>query len=545
MPYPVVFLPGNVVQPQAGTGQGMFVRRLELLELSRLSDVVGGGDIVARTPDPQARRFEYKKFLLRDIAKHDQGEPLHPTSNLAQFMALVEGLVYGHLTLKTYDLHEFNFTVPAPLRYLTVLSTKLGRVLGGTDPEVLVFSAANAADFSDLELANNQVRDVDGVHARELLRGFKENLQTRGLWHPDHILWMRLLDRLFFRDPQIAPVNLDTLRNGWRQVGPVTLRTNVNAGSAQYHSLYLPVYESGYRDKALRALSGVVAPTTGSLQLMVNNQAVGKILMPHPGAAGIQSPIQRGAGNLELQDVADAAPIRINYDQLRPHLQSLVTSLRTVPNPVQHVAQDSPFEYPDAIRIPIQYDGFIALDGLRGTSTGGFSQRFIERMKGKRIINVSPLSDGDMPPCVIHNQTIHCFADTRQDSVTFYVEEYQSVMVEELRLLGYILWSVFDKSAEVDEAQKSVVMRGKAVLDFSGDRLEIKTNLQCEWPNPRVKAATLQRLVGVLADNQVPLVFRECVNHWISAGFNHQIQPLISTPSPINIGPYRWFINNI
>lgn len=545
MPYPVAFLPGNVVQPQAGGGQGLFVKRLELRELSALSDVVGGGDIAARTPDPQARRFEFKKFLLRDITKHDQGEPLHSTPSLAQFMALVEGVVYGHLIFKTYDLHEFNFTVPTPLRYLTVLSNKLGRVLGGTDPEVLVFSAANAADFLDLELANTQSRDVDGVHARELLRGFKENLQTRGLWHPHHIVWMRLLDRLFFRDPPMAPVTLDTLRNGWRQVGPVTLRTNVNAGSAQYHSLYLPVYENGYRDRALRALSGVVAPATGSLQLMVGNQVVGKILMPHPSAAGIQSPIQRGAGNLALQDRIDSVPIQINYDQLRPHLQNLVTPLRTVPNPVQQVAQDAPFEYPDAIRIPIQYDGFIALDGLRGTSTGGFSQRFIERMKGKRIINISPLSQADIPPCIIQNTNIHCFADTRQDNVTFYVEEYQGIAVEELRLLGYILWSVFDKSAEVDDTQKIVMMRGKAVLDFSGDRFEIKTNLQCEWPNPRVKAATLQRLVGVLANNQVPLLFRECVKYWIDTGFNQSIQPLVSTPSQINIGPYRWFINNI
>src|SRR5690348_8168532 len=278
MPYPVAFLPGDVVQPQAAGGQGLFVKRLELLELSALSDVVGGGDIVARTPDPQARRFEYKKFLQRDLAKHDHGESLHSTQSLAQFMALVEGLIYGQLTFKTYDLHEFNFAVPAPLRYLTVLSNKLGRVLGGTDPEVLVFSAANAVDFADLEVANNEVRDKDGVQARELLRGFKENLQTRGLWHPDHILWMKLLDRLFFYDPPIAPVNLDTLRNGWRQVGPVTLRVNINAGSAQYSSLYLPVYENGYRDRALRALSGVVAPATGSLQLMVNNQDAGKIL---------------------------------------------------------------------------------------------------------------------------------------------------------------------------------------------------------------------------------------------------------------------------
>jgi hypothetical protein len=409
--------------------------------------------------------------------------------------------------------------------------------LGGTDPDVLVFSAANAVDFSDLEVANSQVRELDGVHARELLRGFKENLQTRGLWHPDHILWMRLLDRLFFYDPPMAPVNLDILKNGWRQVGPVTLKINVNAGSAQYRPFYLPVYENDYRDRALRALSGVVVPATESLQLMVDNQVVGKILMPHPSAAG--------AGNLVLEERIDSIPIKINYDQLRPHLRSLVTPLRTVPNPVQQVAHDSPFEYPDAIRIPIQYDGFIGLDGLRGTSTGGFSQRFIERMRGRRIMNIGPLSEGDIPPCLIRNTSIHCFADTHQDNVTFYVEDYQGIAVEELRLLGYILWSVFDKSAEVDETQKTVVMRGRVVLDFSGDRFEIKTNLQCEWPNPRVKAATLQRLVGVLADNQVPLLFRECVNYWVNTGFSHPIQPLVSTPSPINLGPYRWFINNI
>jgi hypothetical protein len=237
---------------------------------------------------------------------------------------------------------------------------------------------------------------------------------------------------------------------------------------------------------------------------------------------------------------------RINYELLRPHLQRLVTSLRAVPNPVQHVALDAPFDFPDAIRIPIQHDGFIALDGLRGTSSAGYSERFIQRMKGKRVLAINPLQEGDMPPCLVRSQTIHCFADNHQGGIAFYVEEYQGEKVEELRLLGYILWSIFDKSAEVDDDQKVVVMRGKRILDFSGDRFEIKTNLQCEWPNQRVKAATLQRLVGVLNNTQVPALFRQSIVHWIeTGGFTQPIQPLVSTPSPINLGSYRWFVNNI
>lgn len=544
MPFPVVFLPGNVVQPQAGSAEGMSVKKLEYVELSTLSDVVGGGDMVARTPDPQGRRFEYKRFLRRDLAKYERGEPLHSAPSLTHFKALVEGLIYGHLTLKTYDLRVFNFTIPNELRYLNVILDRRGRVVGGTDPEILVFSAAT--DLGDLELANNQSRtNPDGVQAEELLRGFKENLQARGLWDPNHILWMRLLDRLFFAAAPLAAVDLDVLRTGWRQVGPVMLRVSINAGVTQYKPFYLPTYEAGYLKKAVTALSGDVAPTLGAIQLMVRNRAVGKIIMPNPAAVGDQSPRLLGAGNLLLDDIVEEIPSRINYEQLRPYLQRLVTSLRAVPNPVQHVAQEAPFDFPDAIRIPIQHDGFIALDGLKGTTAGEFSERFIERMKGKRVLAFTPLQDTDRPPCVVQSQGIHCFAENYRGGVAYYVEEYQGERVEELRLLGYILWSIFDKSAQVDTDQRVVIMRGRAVLDFSGDRFEIKGNLQCEWPNPRMKAATLQRLVGVLDDPQVSALFRQAVHHWIKVGFSHPIQPLVSTPSPIDLGLYRWFINNL
>lgn len=548
MTFPAVFLPGNIVQPQAGAGQGLSVRRLEYLELNALTEAVGGGDIVARTPDPLARRYEYKKFLRRDLPRYEGGEPLQATQSLAQFKDLVEGIIFGHLTPRTYDLRGFNFAVPNHLRYLTVFSNRQGRVVGGADPDTLVFSAANApeTDFADLRLANNGSRGGhDGVHALELLRGFKENLQARNSWHPDHILWMRLLDRLFFEAAPAAPVNLEALREGWRQVGPVTLRVSVDAGVLQHRPLYLPMYEGGYLNKALRALSGEVAPVPGGLQLTVNGRAAGRIMMPSPGAAGDQAPLLLGAGNLVLQDTGETAPARINYDQLRPHLQSLVTQLRATPNPVQHVAREAPFDYPDVIRVPIQHDGFLGLDGLRGTDSGGFSERFLERMRGKRVLNVTPLSEGDAPPCLVKNQGIHCFADDHGGGVVYYVEEYQGERVEELRLLGYILWSVFDKGAEVDGERKAVVMRGKPVLEFSGNRFQIKGGLQCEWPNPRVKAATLQRLVGVLNDSKVPKLFRESVNHWIEAGFNQPIEPLISSPSPVEIGPYRWYVNNI
>jgi hypothetical protein len=544
-----VFLPGDVVQPQAGGGQGFAIRKLDYRQLVALGGAVGGGDIVARTPDAQARRIEFKTALLQEVDRYQRDLPIHGLRSLAQFWTLVEGIIYGHVYLQAFDLRVFNLATPNELRYLNVLTDRQGRVIGGTDPDALVFGGANALSnhFAELEQANNETRDTHvGTQARELLRGFKQKLQSQNLWNPSRILWMKLLDKLFFVIPTIAQVNFDDLRSGWKQVGPIMLRTST-AGDSQYRPFYFPVYDEGFLQRALNALSGDVtpAPAENSLHLAVNNSLAGKISMPTPGAVADQNALLLGSGNLEVFNVPNALPTRISYDQLRPYIQNVVSVIRNGARAVNLVSDESPFSYPDILRIPIQHDGFIAIDGLNGGAVSNFSERFIERMRGKGVLEITSLPEGEAPPCLINNQVGHYFVDTTQNKLAYYVESYGAENIEELKLLGYILWSVFDRSAEVSADQNYVTLRGKEVLRFTNQRFELSTSLQCEWPNIRSKAATLQRLVGIIENNSVPLLFREAVKRWVSTGFSETIDPQPSSPSPIRIGIYNWYVISV
>ncbi|MBM3236831.1 hypothetical protein FJZ31_11120 [Candidatus Poribacteria bacterium] len=528
----VVFLPGMVVQP--GGGEGSPVKRLTYEQLKALPNVIGGGDIIARTPDPQARRYEFKHLLL-------EGK----ISSLLQFRALVEGLIYGHARLKLYDLRVFNMAVPDHLRYLGVLLNQQGRVLGGTDPDILLFSAADVVvgDINALEGENTATRDTDvGIRARELLRGFKEKLSSQGLWQPGQILWMELLDRLFFADSHITEVNLENLRIGWKQVGPITLRTSVAADRENYKSFYFPVYEEDYRRKSLIALSGDVTPIDNALRLTVSGHPAGEILMPSP--IGDQDILSLGAGNIEPQEVPEEVRIHINYEQLRHHIQNIVNPLlQRSARASYHIARESPFSYPDVIRIPVQYDGFIAIEGFKGHTTGCFGERFIERMRGKGVLDPPSLPDGNVPPCLIESGDNRYFVDAQQEEPVYYVESYGGTQVEELTLLGYILWCIFDKRATVTD-DYLVMMAERQILRFTGLRFEPSTRVQIEWPNFRDKAATLQRFAGVLEKGDVPVLFREVSEQWLKE-YEEEIVPQTSSPSLIEIGPsYKWYVDN-
>jgi hypothetical protein len=547
MPFPSVFLPGSIVQPQGG--QGLSLRTLSLVQLTALREALGPGELRARTPDPQARRFEFKRFVRDGLRQYEEGRPLADIESLSQFRALLEGFVFGHLTMRIYDLRKFDFAVADHLRYIGVLQNKEGRAVAGTDPDLLFFSAANVShdDFRDLEKENARTRSTDdGVRARALLRGLREKLQNRDSWQPAQILWMQLLDRLFFTEAESNPISLDDLREGWKQIGPVVLRTSTDVDRVNYLGMYLPVYEADYQRKALTALSGQVGIAPNALQLTVNGRPAGRIAMPAPQAVGGQDLVMMGAGNIEADEIGESLPICINYEQLRPSIQSVVNSFGYNNRLVQDIAQDSPFTYPDILRIPTQADGFIAIEGFRGASSGKFGERFVERFRGKKALVPPTVQDGESPPCLVDRDGNYYFVDRRETAHTFYVDSWVGERVDELSLLGFILWSIFDKRATVFPEQNTVAIGGNTVLRYTGSRYEVGPRLHCEWPNLREKAATLQRLVGALQRDIVPSpsLFRAAITRWLNRGYDQGIDAQPSTPRHIEVGPSAWMVDN-
>lgn len=545
MPFPLTYLPGTVIETNVDPEEGFSIRSLSFNELEKLSEIVGGGDLSSRTPDPQARRFEFKRFLLNDLNKFDAGEPLDNLQALNQFQALTEGLIYGHLSLKIYDLRACNFNVPSHLRYLGVLTDHQGRVFGGTDPDTLFFSSAYSADYDDLNHNNSRTRPI-GDGAKQLLLALKQNMEAKDLWDSNHILWMRVLDLLFFRNFNLPARRIDLyqLRSGWRQIGPITLQTSVAAGEEQYSNYYLPVYEEGYLNKALVALSGDVTPVENALQLTVKNTPAGKIAFPSPSNVAGADSILLGAGNLNVEAVPEQIPIRVNYEQLTPKIQNILGMLRASPRALQLASEESPFSFPDVIRIPIQHDGFIALEGFNGRTGTAFSQRFLEKMRGTGRLRPLSLPTDKTPPCLIQNPNDRFFVDDRNGSHIYYVETFGGQQIEELQLLGYVLWNIFDNQAEILTDHNLVRIGGKRALFYIGERFEIDNELQCEWPNPRARAATLQRFKGLLEIPGLEPLFVEAAKHWLDLGFRDPIVPLRTPHQPIRIGPYSWFTNS-
>lgn len=544
MPFPTAFLPGDFIQPGNDPNAGFGIRKLNRAQLVRLSEAIGAAEFKSRTPDPQARRYEFKRFLSDDLDRLEEKEPLDRLRALSELKTLVEGVIYGHLSIKMYDLCTFSFNVSVQLRYMGVLMDRQGRAFGGTDPETLFFSSATPADYSDLQKNNNLARP-SGDGARQLLLAFKQSFERKNQWDPDHILWMKALDRLFFDadDHQNESVDIRALRSGWRQIGPVNLRTTVTAGDSQYSSHYLPVYETDYLAQALVALSGNVAKTDDALLLSVNQVPVGRIVMPQPGTVAGADALALGAGNLHIEPSSVKTTPRINYEQLAPKLSGILPIIRGNPDPLPRIAQERPFDYPDVIRIPVQQDGFVALMYLNRTGNSGFSQHFLDQMRGYGSLEGLSIPDRQQPPCLVKTADANFFVDSNNTGGAFYVEEFSGREVNELKLLGYILWSVFDNVATISNGGAEVTINGSTVLTYTGERFEIAAGLQGQWPNERAKAATLQRFQGLLQNhsNLNPL-FSAAAKRWLETGFSQTtFQAVQANHTQVTIGQYKWF----
>jgi hypothetical protein len=541
MPFPTAFLPGDFIQPGSDPNAGFGIRKLNRAQLVALGHAVGAAEFKSRTPDPQARRYEFKRFLSDDLERLEKGEALDGLRSLSELKTLVEGLIYGHLSIKMHDLRTFSFNVPEQLRYMGVLMDRQGRAFGGTDPETLFFSSATPSDYSDLQQNNNQSRP-SGDGARHLLLAFKKSFERKSRWDPSKILWMKALDRLFFdENDQNVTIDLRALRSGWRQSGPVNLRTSVTAGADQYSSHYLPIYETDYLARALVALSGSVSETDDALHLTVNQVPVGRIIMPQPGKVAGANALALGAGNLHVELSSVQTTPRINYEQLAPKLASILSITRGNPDPLPRIAEENPFDYPDVIRIPVQQDGFVALQYLNGMGNSGFSQHFLDQMRGFATLKPISIPDQKQPPCLVKAPDAYFFVDKNTTGGAFYVEEFGGQDVGELKLLGYILWSIFDNAATLSNKGNEVKIGDKTVLTHTGQRFEIARDLQCQWPNERVKAATLQRFKGLLDTFDSNLLFGAASSRWLETGFpQSDFQAVQANHAQVDVGPYKW-----
>lgn len=535
---PMVFLPGNVVTPAPAPGQ--LVKSLSYQQLVGLRDEVAES-LNSRTPDPQARRYEFKHRLLVGLERLRKHQNINDIEELVQFKAMVEGVLYGHLRLKIFDLRDCNFSVPEHWRYLGTLIDNRGDVFGGTDPEMLFFGAADQPSFDNLNRLNSGTRPTAaGTRARALLAEFKNSLAN--IWAPDQILWMELLDRLFFGNVNVGGSYSD-LAQDWKQVGPIHLRLSTGNNSPNYGYLYFPVFEAGYRQRAIIALSGTVTKTDDELHLGIDSYPAAKVLNPLPGAAANQDPVWLGAGSIELITPPPPAPasVEINYEELAPYIHNLLNVLNSQPQAAHFDPIKTPFRFPDLVRIPAQHDGFVFSQWVNGAPMGEFSRGFISIMRG-RGVHIRPMIDAGLtPPCLVNQGGNLYFVDSQGGARAFYFETYQNILCEELSRLGYVLWLIYSKAATVDSQGRVINQQGQTLMHYTGSRYELDPSLRCEWPQRVKRVADLQRFWGAASLNPATDLFRVAASEWLKRASWSSIPAQSSNPQPITIGPHRWF----
>ncbi len=155
-----VFLPPGVQDPSGGVNT---IARKPLTNFKGLIQKYAGATEAINMPSPEARRFQFEITLeqglneyLRDHnrpkARFDANEPL------SQFTALLEGVIFGVLQIKLFDLASFGFQSSYERRILGVLVDREGKVYGGTDPVTL--DQARCAGWSECTEAAAEIQSA-------------------------------------------------------------------------------------------------------------------------------------------------------------------------------------------------------------------------------------------------------------------------------------------------------------------------------------------------------------------------------------------------
>jgi hypothetical protein len=526
----VVFLPPGVHNPVGGVAD---IARSPLTNFDALLRQLQGAYEAVNMPEPQARRLQFKVALENafETYRRNPSKSLWDSSDqLAQFTILLEGVIFGVLRLKLFDLQSFSIQSSVERRVLGVLVDGDGTVYGGTDPDTMFFPAPGAWRLLEgalqvLSKENENRRNTDsGNKSRILLQRF-----CASLTFVNKPLWLLVLEEyLRLYAPQAGP-GVDDCQLGWKQVGPIQLRSVGN----DVAPMFLPLHEDNFYRKASVALSGDFVPRDSQIVLKVGADEIGEISYPQTVRFGL-SHILLGAGCLNVWSSPGSLPVGINYVGIRNQCQTIVNQTGCLAkNPADH-----PFNFPDIIRIPFQIDGFIAKYFLEGKNEDeGYGKRFLDALRGRGIQNAPALPDGQNPPNAVRERD-HFFVDSGAVS---YVEAYQGIRIGELSRLGQALWMVFTGDAkQVEKRQIFCDSSRNVVLEFNDQRFIPGKAIELRAPDQKMNAVDLRGLVYVINLVDADPLFKEAVNCWLGC-FGLEPSSGKCSRMPLYLGGRKWW----
>lgn len=412
--------------PFPGAASSTQFTALDPAHLDELARYYVGDAADLTCPEIMASREVFRWRLEKDL---DQGRG----RALEDFALLVEGLSYGLLTTKTYDLRDYGLDGPYPHeRFLTVLKFRTApgapeSIAGSFGPDTLVAPAARWGQRNALEHHVQRLRFTNGPRARALLKAFRDEFPA-----PD-MLWYRALNWLL---ETFRPASSELVGNQ-ANAGPVYLRMG---SGARPKLLFLPQFREGWLEQLARVFRVASYQTEErSTRLYYSQHRLGEIVreleVDDPKIFGLGNvaletdvlpQIPRGAGmppNRERQYLEVIQPITVNYQQ-------------------EIEQENNRFLIPDSLRCAFHLWGPGARQKLlRGRLPHIYGSR---ALRSQMQPPPHSLQGADLPGLWTREpDTLFYVSRIADDRRAYHIERLSGNIVGELSALGYALWRVF------------------------------------------------------------------------------------------------------
>jgi hypothetical protein len=491
---------------------------------------LGDGKTIPGTWEPRPDQYDSKAIptpfaraeAMRLILQRIDEASGHPLA--MKFRYLLLGIASGVLTLEPDTLAHDRYDnlgralsqVDDEARYFCHIlwpSEGRARSYGITYRTSLFSPHARRAPDEWSELAD-AVRPKE-TRAIELLLEWREALQRANRWAPSlrGCEWQRGVDHLL-EGHAIEPASkLELLREHARFVGPVwlCLPTGQADPPVQQGPLYLPSFAPDfarrftescrYRPRAAPDKAGIVFVDGG-------NQDVARIRMPSAGTD--PQLIALGMGLLDLHNVPTTPHVAVeDWVRGRGTEPRLVDLLKPVELALQQIGRSvdaaavaaCPPLYPDAVRLLFERNLWPPPGGARAAESRALTDARI-RWGGRALDQLSVETAGGELLALGSNGT--------RVALTM-VDRVGDTQVNDLRALGFVLWSFFIRSAEVSsELAGQIAMADtlEKLLEHTSDRpLEatraVYERVAADPPDAlRRRLATMQRFVKAYSSSK-------------------------------------------
>lgn len=378
---------------------------------------------------------------------------------------LVLGLVLGHLQLEIVDLktNAFGKVLVGSdnrYRYFGLLRGRgtperrnlQDKIFGGTSPDCLFWpSPPGRCNESDWQELREAIGDSDQNDCYQILADLREMLETEGLWDPARVVWMKGLQQIIIAgDGKASPAHKHFHVHS-RMTGPILL------DGLEDEPLYFPVYEKDFAAKFLRGLTGTFNQEPGKIGIFDSTGKCFEITMPIIPSDGdlrragtgivrmLKDPVQRsGSEHVHLRD-----------EQNRRGLLSLTQDLRramseSIGDDVTSIKR-RPFLFPDVFRIPVTRLGEAGLGDDVSFSKKAYELTFDSDSPGL------PLASELEQVTQVTSGLVFEYTDAQgQQRRAIYLDSYAGTSVGDLKALGWVLWTYFISSDEMDDGRFEV-----------------------------------------------------------------------------------------